>query len=55
MAEKTSVQVYNRFCAVLPYKMGLYSIRRIAQNYGGTVEIHDENGKFEILITLSNI
>ena len=37
------------------YKMGLYSIRRIAQNYGGTVEAHDENGTFEIIITLSNI
>ena len=37
------------------YKMGLYSIRRIAQNYGGTVEVHNENGKFEIMITLSNI
>ena len=37
------------------YKMGLYSIRRIAQNYGGTVETHDENGTFEIIITLSNI
>lgn len=37
------------------YKMGLYSIRRIAQNYGGTVEVYDENGKYEIIITLSNI
>ncbi len=37
------------------YKMGLYSIRRMAQNYGGTVEVHGENGKFEIIITLSNI
>ena len=37
------------------YKMGLYSIRRIAQNYGGTVEVRDENGKYEIMITLSNI
>ena len=37
------------------YKMGLYSIRRIAQNYGGTVEVYDENGKYEIMITLSNI
>ncbi len=37
------------------YKMGLYSIRRIAQNYGGTVEVRDENGKYEIIITLSNI
>ena len=37
------------------YKMGLYSIRRIAQNYDGTVEVRDENGKYEIMITLSNI
>ena len=37
------------------YKMGLYSIRRIAQNYGGTVEVREENGKYEIMITLSNI
>ncbi len=37
------------------YKMGLNSIRRIAQNYGGTVEVSDSDGKFEIIITLSNI
>ena len=37
------------------YKMGLYSIRRIAQNYGGAVEVHDADGRFEITITLSNI
>lgn len=37
------------------YRMGLNSICRIAQNYAGTVEVHDENGKFEITITLSNI
>ena len=37
------------------YKIGLNSIRRIVQNYAGTVEVHDENGKFEITITLSNI
>lgn len=37
------------------YKMGLNSIRRIAQNYGGTVEIHETKEDFEILITLSNI
>ncbi len=35
------------------YKMGLHSIRRIAQNYGGTAEVHDTDGKFEIIITLS--
>ncbi len=37
------------------YKMGLNSIRRTAQSYGGTVEVHNENGKFEITVTLSNI
>ena len=37
------------------YRMGLYSIRRIAQNYGGTVEISEIDGIFEIIITLSNI
>ena len=37
------------------HKMGIYSIRRIAQNYGGTAEVRDENGNFEIIITLSNI
>ena len=37
------------------YRMGLNSIRRIAQNYAGTVDVHDEDGKFEITITLSNI
>lgn len=37
------------------YKMGLYSIRRIAQNYGGTTEVTEADGRFEIVITLSAI
>lgn len=37
------------------YKMGLHSIRRIAQNYGGTIEISESEDKFEIIIRLSNI
>lgn len=37
------------------YKMGLNSIRRIAQNYGGTVEVSETDRKFEIIITLSDI
>ena len=37
------------------YKMGLNSIRRIAHNYGGAVETAESDGRFEILITLSNI
>ena len=37
------------------YKMGLYSIRRIAQNYGGGVEVSEDGDRFEIVITLSNI
>lgn len=37
------------------YKMGLYSIRRIAQNYGGGVEVCEADGTFEIIITLSQI
>ncbi len=37
------------------YKMGLNSIRRIAQGYGGTVKVSEENGMFEIIITFSNI
>ncbi|MBR7161829.1 MAG: HAMP domain-containing histidine kinase [Clostridia bacterium] len=35
------------------YRMGLQSIRRIAQNYGGGTDIRRENGMFEITITLS--
>ncbi len=37
------------------YKMGLNSIRRIAHNYGGAVEVTESDGKFEIIITLSDI
>ena len=37
------------------YKMGINSIRRIAQNYGGTVNISEDDNTFEIIITLSNI
>lgn len=37
------------------FKMGLHSIRRIAQNYGGRVEIAQSDEKFEIIITLSHI
>ncbi len=37
------------------HKMGLSSIRRIVHNYGGTVEVSETDGKFEIIITLSNI
>jgi len=37
------------------YRMGLNSIRRIAHNYGGTVEVTDEDGTFTINITLSDI
>ncbi len=37
------------------YKMGLSSIRRIAYNYNGSVKVSDADGKFEIIITLSNI
>lgn len=35
------------------YQLGIYSIRRIAQNYGGRVETRQNDGEFEILITLS--
>ena len=37
------------------YKLGLNSIRRIAQNYGGSVEISQTEEVFNIVITLSNI
>ena len=37
------------------YRMGLNSIRRIAHNYKGSVEVTEISGKFEIIITLSNI
>ena len=35
------------------YRMGLHSIRRIAQNYGGSITIHQDDTEFEIVITLS--
>ncbi|MBE6893696.1 MAG: HAMP domain-containing histidine kinase [Ruminococcaceae bacterium] len=35
------------------YQMGLNSIRRIAHNYGGQVEIRQEDDAFEITVTLS--
>ena len=37
------------------YRMGLYSIRSIAQNYGGNTEIRSQDGIFEIRITLSDL
>ena len=37
------------------YKMGLNSIRRIAQNYGGTVDLSEEDAKFEITVMLSDV
>ncbi len=37
------------------HKMGLSSIRRIAQHYAGSVEVSEAQGKFEIVITLSHI
>ena len=37
------------------YRMGIYSIRSIAQNYGGGAEVRTENGIFEITVTLSDI
>lgn len=37
------------------YKLGLHSIRRIVQNYGGKVEVSESDKKFTIIITLSNI
>ena len=36
------------------YNIGIVSIRRIANNYGGTAEVHSEDGIFEIKITLSD-
>lgn len=40
---------------MVSYKLGLNSIRRIAQNYGGGVEIRQEDDIFDITITLSDI
>ena len=37
------------------YRVGLASIRRIAQSYGGSVEILQDEKTFEIVITLSDI
>jgi len=36
------------------YKLGINSIRRIAQNYGGTVSVRKEPDNFSITITLSD-
>ena len=37
------------------YRMGLNSIRRIAQNYGGGITVSEETDRFEITVTLSDI
>ncbi|MBQ9117449.1 MAG: HAMP domain-containing histidine kinase [Clostridia bacterium] len=37
------------------YRMGISSIRRIAHNYGGSVNVKEENGEFEIAIFFSVI
>lgn len=37
------------------YRMGIGSIRRIAESYGGSVSISDEGNSFKISITLSEI
>ena len=37
------------------YRMGINSIRRIAHNYGGGVDIKQDDDTFEIIITLSDI
>ena len=36
------------------YQMGLSSIRRIAHNYAGRVEVVQDDASFEITITLSD-
>ena len=36
------------------YQMGIYSIRRIAQNYGGSAEVTKTDTQFEIVIKLSD-
>ena len=36
------------------FRMGISSIRRIANRYGGSVSVHDGDGIFEITVTLSN-
>ena len=36
------------------YKLGVHSIRRVAQNYGGRVEVAEDAGRFRIVITLSD-
>lgn len=37
------------------YRMGIHSVRRIAQNYGGSTDVRQTEQDFEITITLSNI
>ena len=37
------------------YQIGLNSIRRIAQNYGGRVEIRKDEAHFEITILLADV
>ena len=40
--------------AVESYQMGIYSIHRIAQNYGGSVEVVKTDAQFEIFIKISD-
>ena len=35
------------------YRMGIYSIRRIAYHYGGEVTVREEDGTFEITVKLA--
>ncbi len=51
--QKNAVKKENS--PVESFQMGIKSIRRIAQNYGGAVEIIEDKNNFEIIITLSNI
>ena len=37
------------------YRMGLNSIRRIAQSYGGDVRIENDGKQFAITVTLSDV
>ena len=35
------------------YQIGMYSLRRIAHNYGGSISVKQDDTEFEIMITLS--
>ena len=52
---RQSNAIRKESAAAESYQMGVYSMRRIAQNYGGGVEITQTTETFEIRIILANL